>query len=202
MYCSPASLPSIFTNKHDTVSLFTDNLNLLALLKRTPSSKFMTTKHFRTTKLNFFSLLNSSHRHRKTEQEEDEELLAEENSAVAKSLFRFEESPNYIKGGEMRDYQIRGLNWMISLYENGINGILADEMGLGKTLQTISLLGYLKNFKYYILLHRLIERCLMNFIPQKQRWPTYSHCTKVNITELVKRIRKVVSVNKGCVFDW
>ena len=28
----------------------------------------------------------------------------------------------------MRDYQIRGLNWMVSLYENGINGILADEM--------------------------------------------------------------------------
>lgn len=42
----------------------------------------------------------------------------------------------------MKDYQIRGLNWMISLYENDINGILADEMGLGKTLQTISLLGY------------------------------------------------------------
>lgn len=33
-----------------------------------------------------------------------------------------------VKNGEMRDYQIRGLNWMISLYENGINGILADEM--------------------------------------------------------------------------
>jgi SNF2 family DNA or RNA helicase len=33
-----------------------------------------------------------------------------------------------VKSGEMRDYQIRGLNWMISLYENGINGILADEM--------------------------------------------------------------------------
>lgn len=50
----------------------------------------------------------------------------------------------------MRDYQIRGLNWMISLYENGINGILADEMGLGKTLQTISLLGYLKHFKWVL----------------------------------------------------
>lgn len=35
-----------------------------------------------------------------------------------------------IKNGEMRDYQIRGLNWMISLYENGLNGILADEMVL------------------------------------------------------------------------
>lgn len=44
---------------------------------------------------------------------------------------RFEATPAYIKG-EMRDYQLRGLNWLISLYENDINGILADEMGLGK----------------------------------------------------------------------
>ena len=44
----------------------------------------------------------------------------------------------------MRDYQVQGLNWLIALYENGINGILADEMGLGKTLQTISFLGYLR----------------------------------------------------------
>ncbi|KAK7815745.1 iswi chromatin-remodeling complex atpase chr11 [Quercus suber] len=49
--------------------------------------------------------------------------------------------------GKMRDYQLAGLNWLIRLYENGINGILADEMGLGKTLQTISLLGYLHEFR-------------------------------------------------------
>jgi SWI/SNF-related matrix-associated actin-dependent regulator of chromatin subfamily A member 5 len=49
-----------------------------------------------------------------------------------------------IQNGQMRDYQVQGLNWLISLYENGINGILADEMGLGKTLQTISFLGYLR----------------------------------------------------------
>lgn len=30
-----------------------------------------------------------------------------------------------------RPYQLEGLNWMIRLTENGINGILADEMGLG-----------------------------------------------------------------------
>lgn len=30
--------------------------------------------------------------------------------------------------GKMRDYQLAGLNWLIRLYENGINGILADEM--------------------------------------------------------------------------
>ncbi len=33
-----------------------------------------------------------------------------------------------IKFGKMREYQIAGLNWLIRLYDNGINGILADEM--------------------------------------------------------------------------
>lgn len=46
----------------------------------------------------------------------------------------------------MRPYQLQGLNWMVSLHHNGLNGILADEMGLGKTLQTISFLGYLKHY--------------------------------------------------------
>lgn len=39
--------------------------------------------------------------------------------------------------------QIKGLQWMVSLYNNHLNGILADEMGLGKTIQTISLITYL-----------------------------------------------------------
>jgi SWI/SNF-related matrix-associated actin-dependent regulator of chromatin subfamily A member 5 len=33
-----------------------------------------------------------------------------------------------IKHGQMREYQLAGLNWLIRLYDNGINGILADEM--------------------------------------------------------------------------
>jgi SNF2 family DNA or RNA helicase len=43
----------------------------------------------------------------------------------------------------LRKYQEVGLQWMVSCYENSMNGILADEMGLGKTIQTISLLAYL-----------------------------------------------------------
>ena len=66
-------------------------------------------------------------RHRMTEQEEDEELLTDLNQPK-KNMVQFDESPHYIKNGVLRDYQIRGLNWMISLFENGINGILADEM--------------------------------------------------------------------------
>lgn len=77
-----------------------------------------------------------------------------------------------IKNGEMRDYQIRGLNWLISLYENSINGILADEMGLGKTLQTISLLGYMKSFRNIDGPHLIIvpKSTLHNWSSEFQRW--------------------------------
>ena len=51
--------------------------------------------------------------------------------------------PNLLVGGTLKEYQIKGLQWMISLYNNNLNGILADEMGLGKTIQTISLITYL-----------------------------------------------------------
>ena len=81
---------------------------------------------------------------RKTEQEEDAELLRDEKrGAASQTVFR--DSPAFIQNGEMRDYQVAGLNWLISLHENGISGILADEMGLGKTLQTIAFLGYLRH---------------------------------------------------------
>lgn len=43
--------------------------------------------------------------------------------------------------------QIQGLEWMVSLYNNNLNGILADEMGLGKTIQTIALITYLMEHK-------------------------------------------------------
>ncbi|CAG8482252.1 7854_t:CDS:10 [Ambispora leptoticha] len=45
--------------------------------------------------------------------------------------------------GQLREYQHVGLDWLASLYNNGLNGILADEMGLGKTIQTIALLAHL-----------------------------------------------------------
>jgi ATP-dependent helicase STH1/SNF2 len=51
--------------------------------------------------------------------------------------------PSILVGGTLKEYQVKGLQWMMSLYNNNLNGILADEMGLGKTIQTISLLTYL-----------------------------------------------------------
>lgn len=57
--------------------------------------------------------------------------------------------PDLVTGGLMRTYQLEGLEWLKSLYENGLNGILADEMGLGKTIQTISFLAFLREQGVY-----------------------------------------------------
>lgn len=65
----------------------------------------------------------------------------------------FNNIPNALIG-KLRNYQLYGLDWLVSLYNNKLNGILADEMGLGKTIQTIALLIYLKenkvNHKYQL----------------------------------------------------
>ncbi|POV96926.1 hypothetical protein PSTT_15364 [Puccinia striiformis] len=52
-----------------------------------------------------------------------------------------------LTGGQLKEYQVKGLQWMVSLYNNRLNGILADEMGLGKTIQTISLITWLMENK-------------------------------------------------------
>ncbi|KAL0721668.1 hypothetical protein Bca4012_036267 [Brassica carinata] len=49
-----------------------------------------------------------------------------------------------LTGGKLKSYQLKGVKWLISLWQNGLNGILADQMGLGKTIQTIGFLSHLK----------------------------------------------------------
>lgn len=44
--------------------------------------------------------------------------------------------PDFKNTNELRDYQRRGVNWMLSCWKKKRRGcILADEMGLGKTVQ-------------------------------------------------------------------
>ncbi|KAG6903097.1 hypothetical protein C0995_006284 [Termitomyces sp. Mi166 len=58
---------------------------------------------------------------------------------------KIKKDPDYISqtGGELKDFQLTGLNWLAYSWSKGVNGILADEMGLGKTVQTVSFLYYL-----------------------------------------------------------
>ncbi|KAG0453129.1 hypothetical protein HPP92_025793 [Vanilla planifolia] len=64
--------------------------------------------------------------------------------AVSERVLR---QPSMLRAGTLRDYQLVGLQWMLSLYNNKLNGILADEMGLGKTVQVMALIAYLMEFK-------------------------------------------------------
>ncbi|KAI9714626.1 MAG: hypothetical protein M1828_001163 [Chrysothrix sp. TS-e1954] len=112
----------------------------------------------------------ASGRVRRTEKEEDKELLRQgKRETTGETVFR--ESPPFVHG-EMRDYQVAGLNWLISLHENGISGILADEMGLGKTLQTIAFLGYLRFVLNIKGLHLIVvpKSTLDNWRREFERW--------------------------------
>jgi ATP-dependent helicase STH1/SNF2 len=75
------------------------------------------------------------------------EADGEDNGDYYSSAHRIQEivteQSSLLVGGALKDYQIKGLQWMVSLYNNRLNGILADEMGLGKTIQTLALITYL-----------------------------------------------------------
>ena len=57
------------------------------------------------------------------------------------------ETPAYIKHGQLKDFQIHGLNFLALAWWKGRNIILADEMGLGKTIQTVSFMNWLRHEK-------------------------------------------------------
>ncbi|CAM2712301.1 unnamed protein product [Rotaria socialis] len=75
-------------------------------------------------------------------------------------------------GGSLKPYQIQGLEWLVSLYNNNLNGILADEMGLGKTIQTIALITYLMEVKKvngpYLIIVPLST--LANWVNEFEKW--------------------------------
>jgi SWI/SNF-related matrix-associated actin-dependent regulator of chromatin subfamily A member 5 len=65
---------------------------------------------------------------------EDEELLEEEEESSEQRVVFLTKQPSIIKHGQLKGYQLEGLNWMIHLADKGLNGILADEMVRVKVL--------------------------------------------------------------------
>lgn len=82
------------------------------------------------------------------------------------------EQSSLMVNGKLKEYQIKGLEWMVSLYNNNLNGILADEMGLGKTIQTIALITYLMEKKRvngpYLIIVPLST--LSNWVLEFEKW--------------------------------
>ena len=83
-----------------------------------------------------------------------------------------QQQPSMLKFGKLKSYQIKGLQWLVSLYVNNLNGILADEMGLGKTIQTIALLCYIMENKHnegpFLIIAPLAT--ISNWVIEFNRW--------------------------------
>lgn len=73
---------------------------------------------------------------------EEEKAPRVDDEAEAKKPYHGEQ-PALVTGATLKSYQLAGVQWMVSLYENGLNGILADEMGLGKVCQVRSCMAML-----------------------------------------------------------
>lgn len=58
----------------------------------------------------------------KTAQEKDAKIRAGSEKPI------FIQPPNLADGCILKDYQLEGVRWLVSLFENGVSGILADEM--------------------------------------------------------------------------
>lgn len=69
----------------------------------------------------------------------------EANPDTRTRMSKLEEQPAYIKNGELREFQLKGLNFLALNWTRANNVILADEMGLGKTVQSVSFLSWLRN---------------------------------------------------------
>ena len=99
------------------------------------------------------------------------------------------EQPGIMFGGKLKPYQIKGLEWLVSLYNNNLNGILADEMGLGKTIQTIALITHLiekkRNNGPYLIIVPLST--MSNWMLEFDRWAPSVHkfAYKGNFTPLI-----------------
>lgn len=99
-------------------------------------------------------------------------VLERQNLTRSFILPQVTEQPTLLQGGELRAYQLEGLQWMLSLFNNNLNGILADEMGLGKTIQTIALIAYLLENKGVTGPHVIVapKAVLPNWINEFSTW--------------------------------
>ncbi|XP_037871728.1 ATP-dependent helicase brm [Bombyx mori] len=111
---------------------------------------------------------------------EDDEYKTEEQTyySIAHTVHEsVTEQASILVNGNLKEYQIKGLEWLVSLFNNNLNGILADEMGLGKTIQTIALVTYLMEKKKvngpYLIIVPLST--LSNWVLEFEKWaPTVS----------------------------
>ncbi|CAF3613369.1 unnamed protein product [Rotaria sp. Silwood1] len=132
---------------------------------------------------------------------EDDEYDAKESYYSIAHRIRepITEQSNMLVGGQLKPYQLQGLEWLVSLYNNNLNGILADEMGLGKTIQTIALIVHLidckKNPGPSLIIVPLST--LSNWASEFQRWaPDVSVIQYKGLPHVRKMLGQTIRTNR------
>jgi chromodomain-helicase-DNA-binding protein 1 len=69
----------------------------------------------------------------------------ESNLKTRRKFVKLDAQPDYIKHGQLRGFQLQGVNFLAHNWCRGTNVILADEMGLGKTVQTVAFINWLRH---------------------------------------------------------
>ena len=97
--------------------------------------------------------------------------------------------PSMLIGGTLKEYQVKGLQWMVSLYNNKLNGILADEMVFALRrrhylLLTLLFLGTGQDHPNYI------SHCFPDRIQAPAR-PLHCHRSLNHHDQLAGRVRQV-----------
>lgn len=71
----------------------------------------------------------------------------ESNPASRKHFETIKSHPDFLQNGELKEFQVKGLNFMAFNWVRNRNVILADEMGLGKTVQTVAFINWLRHVR-------------------------------------------------------
>ena len=120
---------------------------------------------------------------------------------VFNDLKNFSESkPDIPKiSGELRQYQVDGVKWLLTLYKYSLGGILADDMGLGKTIETIAFINTIKNNKPILIVSpkSLVFNWISEFNKFSKDIPVYGI---IGTVEERKKIIKKIKDDKFGVF--
>lgn len=71
----------------------------------------------------------------------------ESTPATRKPFEPIKASPSFLQNGELKDFQVKGLNFLAFNWVRNHNVVLADEMGLGKTVQTVSFINWMRHVR-------------------------------------------------------
>ncbi|KAH8425857.1 chromatin-remodeling ATPase CHD1 [Aspergillus melleus] len=71
----------------------------------------------------------------------------ESNPATRKSFETIKGTPSFLQNGELKEFQVKGVNFMAFNWVKNRNVVLADEMGLGKTVQTVAFINWLRHVR-------------------------------------------------------